>query len=75
MITLFTRDIHNEYVRSDGSLIWGFTDLDMAADMHGLDDMIVATCADCGSQVFTSLDDDVVWLHVTDMGCNSQDVE
>lgn len=75
MITLFTRDIHNEYVDADGSLIWGYSELDVAADMHGMDDMIVAVCADCGGQMFTSLDDGDTWVHVTDTGCNSQDME
>lgn len=72
---MFTKDIHNEYVNSDGSLVWGFTELDVDADIQGMDDVIVATCADCGGQMFTSCDEDDVWVHLSDMGCDSQFME
>lgn len=70
-VSIFTQDIHSEYIDTDGSVIWGFTELDMAADMHGLDDLLVARCENCGGQLFTSTDDHGEhWLHVTEGKCD-----
>jgi hypothetical protein len=68
-MTIWMQDIHSEFVGDDGAVIWGYTELDRAADMHGLDDVIVARCGNCGSQLFTSVDEQGdVWLHVTEGG-------
>lgn len=70
-MTIWMQDIHSEYTDANGDVIWGYTELDVAADMHGLDEVLVARCGNCGSQLFTSVDDTGdSWLHVTEGGCN-----